>query len=100
MIEFADELEFLLYCAPIFACFGRFFLIAQEMRAIAAQFLDHDGDGGSLGCGLITAIGHCHIDTAWLWPYAESRRKAGRSWSTVDRLMDRYPDFTFVASQV
>jgi len=28
------------------------------------------------------AVGHCHIDTAWLWPYAETRRKIARSWST------------------
>ena len=28
---------------------------------------------------LVTAVGHCHIDTAWLWPYAETRRKVNRS---------------------
>lgn len=26
----------------------------------------------------VTAIGHCHIDTAWLWPYSETRRKCAR----------------------
>ncbi len=30
----------------------------------------------------IYAVGHCHIDTAWLWPYAETKRKIARSWST------------------
>jgi len=28
----------------------------------------------------IYAVGHCHIDTAWLWPYAETKRKIARSW--------------------
>jgi len=37
---------------------------------------------------------------AWLWPYAETVRKCGRSWSSVIGLMKRYPNFTFVCSQV
>ena len=47
----------------------------------------------------ITAIGHCHIDTAWLWPYDETKRKSARSWSTQCSLMDENPSYTFTASQ-
>ena len=47
---------------------------------------------------MIYAIGHCHIDTAWLWPFAETKRKVARSWSTQCDLMDRYPEHTFAAS--
>lgn len=47
---------------------------------------------------IIWAIGHCHIDTAWLWPFAETKRKVARSWSTQCDLMDRYKDHTFAAS--
>ena len=47
----------------------------------------------------VTGIGHAHIDTAWLWPIAETRRKVRRSWATALRLMDRYDDFHFTASQ-
>ena len=47
----------------------------------------------------ITAVGHCHIDTAWLWPYRETRRKVMRSWSTQLALMESYPEWRFVASQ-
>lgn len=47
----------------------------------------------------ISATGHCHIDTAWLWPYAETRRKAARSWATQTYLMDRYPEYKFSCSQ-
>ncbi|KAL8280086.1 hypothetical protein RQP46_007416 [Phenoliferia psychrophenolica] len=44
-------------------------------------------------------VGNCHIDTAWLWPYSATRQKTARSWSTQIDLMNRYPEFTFVASQ-
>jgi alpha-mannosidase len=47
----------------------------------------------------ITAIGHAHIDTAWLWPLREARRKCARSFSTALALMDEYPDFRFACSQ-
>ena len=48
---------------------------------------------------LITAVGHAHIDTAWLWPLREARRKCARSWSTQLELMDEYPDYVFACSQ-
>lgn len=47
----------------------------------------------------VRAFGHCHIDTAWLWPFAETRRKVARSWTTQMDLMDRYPDYRMIASQ-
>ncbi|XP_071792288.1 alpha-mannosidase 2C1-like [Asterias amurensis] len=47
----------------------------------------------------VHAMGHAHIDSAWLWPYAETIRKCARSWSTTLQLMDRFPDFKFVCSQ-
>lgn len=48
----------------------------------------------------VFAVGHCHIDTAWLWPYAETKRKIARSWGTQLELMRHYPDFKFCASQM
>ncbi|GAA5949430.1 hypothetical protein JCM3765_003406 [Sporobolomyces pararoseus] len=44
-------------------------------------------------------IGNCHIDTAWLWTFAQTRQKTARSWSTQLDLMERYPEHRFVASQ-
>lgn len=48
----------------------------------------------------VVAEGHAHIDTAWLWPVRETRRKCARSFSTVLSLMERYPQFRFAASQM
>ncbi|KAJ2172338.1 Glycoside hydrolase, 38 vacuolar alpha mannosidase, partial [Coemansia sp. RSA 560] len=47
----------------------------------------------------VYAIGNCHIDTAWLWPFAETRRKTARSWSTQLNLMDSFEEYRFTASQ-
>ncbi|XP_076033837.1 alpha-mannosidase 2C1-like [Oratosquilla oratoria] len=47
----------------------------------------------------IAAIGNCHIDSAWLWPYSETKRKAARSYSAQLKLMEDYPEHIFVASQ-
>ncbi|KAM9854997.1 alpha-mannosidase 2C1 [Aulostomus maculatus] len=47
----------------------------------------------------VHAMGHCHIDSAWLWPYQESIRKCARSWVTAIRLMEKNPDFVFTCSQ-
>jgi alpha-mannosidase len=48
---------------------------------------------------LITAVGHAHIDTGWLWPMRETRRKCSRTFSTALALMDEYPDYVFACSQ-
>jgi alpha-mannosidase len=47
----------------------------------------------------VTAIGHAHIDTAWLWPLAETYRKMVRTFSTQLRYMDEYPEYRFACSQ-
>lgn len=47
----------------------------------------------------VTAIGHTHIDVAWLWTIAQTREKAARSFSTVINLMNQYPEYKFMSSQ-
>jgi alpha-mannosidase len=45
--------------------------------------------------GRLALTGHAHLDLAWLWPVAETRRKGRRTFGTMLDLMERYPDFTF-----
>ncbi|HWT22573.1 MAG TPA: hypothetical protein VN213_03625, partial [Solirubrobacteraceae bacterium] len=47
----------------------------------------------------IAAVGHAHIDTAWLWPLEETRRKCVRTFATQLRLMDDHPAYRFTCSQ-
>ncbi|CAD6569406.1 MAG: Glycoside hydrolase, 38 vacuolar alpha mannosidase [Tremellales sp. Tagirdzhanova-0007] len=49
--------------------------------------------------GTLWSVGHCHIDTAWLWPFSVTQQKSARSWSTQVDLMDRYPEHRFSATQ-
>ena len=74
-----------------------------KCRNIAQKFLGQKIDSHQVYDDnrptLVTAIGNCHIDTAWLWPYDETKRKAARSWSTQLDLMERYPEYIFCASQ-
>ena len=47
----------------------------------------------------VTAIGHSHLDVAWLWRLMQTKEKGARAFATVDRLMGEYPDFRFIQSQ-
>lgn len=47
----------------------------------------------------ISAVGHAHIDSAWLWPLRETVRKVARTAANTVRLMDDHPQFVFAMSQ-
>ena len=47
----------------------------------------------------IIGVGHAHIDVAWLWTLGQTRRKVGRTFSNVLRLMEQYPEYKFTQSQ-
>ncbi len=48
---------------------------------------------------IATCIGHTHIDVAWWWTVAQTREKTGRSFATVLKLMEEYPNYKFMSSQ-
>jgi alpha-mannosidase len=48
---------------------------------------------------IVQCIGHTHIDVAWLWQLKHTREKAARSFSTVLRLMEAYPEYVFLQTQ-
>ena len=45
------------------------------------------------------AVGHAHIDLAWLWPLRETRRKIGRTFANQLRNIKKYDNFIFAESQ-
>ncbi len=47
----------------------------------------------------VTAVGHAHIDVAWLWTLGQTRQKTRRTFYTTLRLMDQYPEYHFSQSQ-
>lgn len=48
---------------------------------------------------VMNIFGQSHLDLAWLWPLAETRRKAARTFSTQLALMDEYPEYRFLACE-
>jgi alpha-mannosidase len=47
----------------------------------------------------VSAVGHAHIDSAWLWPVRETVRKTARTFANVTALAADYPEFVFACSQ-
>src|SRR5439155_18496965 len=47
----------------------------------------------------VSVVGNAHIDTAWLWPTRETKRKCARTFANALALMDDYPEYCFSASQ-
>ncbi|MGW2492448.1 alpha-mannosidase [Streptomyces sp. NPDC001606] len=48
---------------------------------------------------ILSGVGHAHIDSAWLWPVRETKRKTARTFANVTALADEYEDFVFACSQ-
>ncbi len=69
---------------------------AGAARAILAEPLSRPA---SSGAHHVSAVGHAHIDCAWLWPLRETVRKCARTFSTAVRLLDAYPQYKFACSQ-
>jgi len=63
--------------------------LADGLRGLRGRFPPH---------GAVAYVGHAHIDTAWLWPIEETRRKVRRTFSTAVDLLKRNPDFRFAQS--
>ena len=69
--------------------------IPAARLALAGVMSSRNGDSAHQ----ISAIGHAHIDTAWLWPLRETIRKCARTFSTALAYMEQYPDYVFCCSQ-
>lgn len=60
----------------------------------------HCKNGKKHGSYRIAAVGNCHIDTAWLWRFQETRRKVARSFLSQLELIRQFPEYVFTASQM
>lgn len=49
--------------------------------------------------GDVHLIGQSHISTAWQWTIGETKRKCARTFSSMLRLMEEFPEFKFSQSQ-
>ncbi|MFJ3492630.1 alpha-mannosidase [Streptomyces sp. NPDC086091] len=69
---------------------------APAARAVLAPVLARPAHASA---HTISGVGHAHIDSAWLWPIRETKRKTSRTFSNVTSLADEYEEFVFACSQ-
>ncbi|MGB3375215.1 MAG: glycoside hydrolase family 38 C-terminal domain-containing protein [Microbacterium sp.] len=65
---------------------------APDARTQLAAMLASPADASA---HRVAAIGHAHIDSAWLWPVRETIRKVARTTSSMTTLIDEQPDFLY-----
>ncbi|MFB7716152.1 alpha-mannosidase [Nocardia sp. NPDC056100] len=69
---------------------------ATAARACLTEVLAQPAIGSA---HTISAVGHAHIDTAWLWPLRETVRKVARTTANMTALLADSPEFIFTMSQ-
>ncbi len=74
-----------------------FYKSVREAQAYISKALYEDMAG--FDEIIATCIGHTHIDVAWWWTVEQTREKVGRSFATVLKLMEEYPNYKFMSSQ-
>ncbi|MGW2071875.1 alpha-mannosidase [Streptomyces sp. NPDC001953] len=69
---------------------------ASAVRAVLGPVLSRPAHASA---HVVSGVGHAHIDSAWLWPIRETKRKTARTFSNVTSLADEYEEFVFACSQ-
>lgn len=72
--------------------------LAEAQRYLTEAFYDKYSDPNKNP--VIYAVGHTHIDVAWLWTLTVTEDKTVRSFASALELMREYPEYTFMSSQV
>ncbi|HWC79957.1 MAG TPA: glycoside hydrolase family 38 C-terminal domain-containing protein [Pseudonocardiaceae bacterium] len=73
--------------------------VSATAAAGRAELVDVLSRKASASAHRLSAVGHAHIDSAWLWPLRETVRKVARTAANVTALMDEHPEFVFAMSQ-
>ncbi|HWR86075.1 MAG TPA: alpha-mannosidase, partial [Rhodoglobus sp.] len=69
--------------------------ITETAAAARAQLADVLAAPAEASAHRISAVGHAHIDSAWLWPVRETIRKVARTSSSMTALIDEEPEFQY-----
>ena len=69
--------------------------IVETAPDARAQLVDVLASPADASAHRIAAVGHAHIDSAWLWPVRETIRKVARTTASMTTLIDEQPDFLY-----
>ncbi|MDF1488862.1 alpha-mannosidase [Tessaracoccus caeni] len=77
------------------------FDVPATAAAARAELADVLARPAAASAHTLTAVGHAHIDSAWLWPLRETRRKVARTVANQLNLLELHPEhkFAFPAAQ-
>ncbi|MFG2137762.1 alpha-mannosidase [Streptomyces sp. NPDC048650] len=73
--------------------------VGGSARAARAQLREVLAAPAAASAHRISAVGHAHIDSAWLWPLRETVRKVARTTANMTALLEDEPEFVFAMSQ-
>ncbi|MDG4861718.1 glycoside hydrolase family 38 C-terminal domain-containing protein [Streptomyces sp. T-3] len=73
--------------------------VSGTATAARAELADVLAQPAAASAHRVSATGHAHIDSAWLWPLRETVRKASRTFANVTALARDYPELVFACSQ-
>jgi alpha-mannosidase len=71
--------------------------VAEALGCLQGQLAELEGAEGTMKAH-VAALGHAHIDLAWLWRLRHTREKAARTFTTALHLMREYPEYRFTHS--
>jgi alpha-mannosidase len=72
--------------------------IAGTATAARARLSDVLAAPANASAHRVSAAGHAHIDSAWLWPVRETKRKCVRTFANVVALAEEHPGLRFACS--
>ena len=72
--------------------------VTESTPAARAALADLLASPAAATAHRVQAVGHAHIDSAWLWPTRETVRKVARTFANVCDLIEQSEDFVFAAS--
>ncbi|HEY2880680.1 alpha-mannosidase [Nocardioides sp.] len=72
--------------------------VVGTATAARAELAGALGTAAAPGGHTISAVGHAHIDSAWLWPVRETVRKVARTVANVVQLMDTDDSLVYAMS--
>lgn len=66
----------------------------SSAKEVLSQYLDSEPLDFTL-----YAVGHSHLDLAWLWPLRETKRKSARTFTKQMNNLEKHPSYIYGASQ-
>ena len=68
--------------------------LRDTLPLLKAELGKHNGDSAPQ----VGLVGHSHMDTAWLWPLAETIKKCARTFGNQLTLHEQYPEYRYIQS--